>query len=39
MYFHLDKAGPVIVTTVTARLNDTSTGLLYGARGRAGHLL
>jgi len=39
MYFHLDKAGPVIVTTVTARLNESHTGLLYGARGRAGHLL
>jgi|GEM_PF-1277380 len=35
MYFHLDKAGPVIVTTVTARLNESHTGLLYGARGRA----
>ncbi len=39
MYFHLDKEGPVIVTTVTARLNESHTGLLYGARGRAGHLL
>lgn len=35
MYFHLDKVGPVIETTVTVRLDGTGTGFVFDTAGRA----